>query len=191
MGGYIDSGHKGVLEIYSIATNAADTKVFTCDMMTETAMDFDADRLLSFTPANEQDDAALVTFLEAALPAGAPTIATTKRTYESGATVGGGSAGGTKYIAIHYGGLVTGGSSDGKRRVTCGYVSVDPTSGSSKSKPGEPSNPKLVLKGESNSAAALTIAAAKFNTSYVTTPGSAVTIAQYAGSKISFMTKEA
>lgn len=191
MGGYIDSGHKGILEIYSIASNAADTLVFTCDMMTETGMDFDADRLLSFTPANEQDDAALTTFLEAALPAGAPTIATTKRTYENGATVGGGSAGGTKYIAIHYGGLVTGGTSNDKRKVTCGYISVDPTSGSHKSKPGEPTNPKLVLKGESNTAAALTIAAAKFNTTCVTTPGSPVTIPQYAGNKISFMTKQA
>lgn len=191
MGGYIDSGHKGVLEIYSIAANAADTKIFTCDMMTETALDFDGDRLLSATPANEQDDAELVTFLEAALPAGAPVITTTKRTYESGATVGGGSAGGTKYLFIHYGGLVTGGTSDGKRKVTVGYCSVDPTSGSNKSKPGEPTNPKLVLKGESNTASALTVAAAKFNTSYVTTPGSPVVIPQYGGSKVSFMTKEA
>jgi hypothetical protein len=156
-------GGANLLQIWLQASDEATTLFLELAMTISTTVDRDANGQVTITLDNEQDNAALQTALEAALPIGVSVTAEPERTYEDGTKVGGGSAAGLpKYLAAAYGSV-----GDDGRKVWCGEVQFDPTSGSYKQADNTPTSPKVVIKSVLTDALK-TIPIANFDSTLVT-----------------------
>lgn len=159
-------------EVFSIASNAFDTVEIALSLIISTDITYNDDGTITLTPTQEEDSAALQSFIDEFGP-DPDSSEVAPRIYEdstnSGATVTGSQP--------EIGFIAYGGVNDDGRKVYYGRGLVGKGTGSSKWEAGKPSNPKFVLNSVKASAAT-TVAAAKFNTSKVTAPGGAKTIAE-------------
>lgn len=118
-----------------------------------------------------QDDAAFQTFLETYISS-SPTVAE-DLTFEDGTKQLGSSGSNSQLVAIVYGGIVSGGSSDGKRKVWIFPCRLKSSAGAYKQEGEKYSRPSLELAGFALQGT-LTVVTAAFSSTKLTTPAQQV-----------------